>query len=491
MLMGSARRALLWAGGATILSDIAQFAAMLVMVRLVSPAEYGQAALALGLYGLIAVFSFATFVQHVLQFRDPERVDWSVQLSGALIINVLLFVLSCGVAWVLYSTEKFAAAAVPLLLLSTTFILEIPGTLHLKYLQAHHEWGRFRSLHLGGTFLGLEVGVVVAAFGGGVWAVIISTPLLIVPASVDYLIHRRHGLTSIREWRRYRETFRFGMNRLGAALMLRGRVAFERGAVSSLYNFDALGVFNRSNGLANLIAGRFGQLAMQAMYPIVTRAEVGSSRFRRAADLVFRGACWITIPAGVFLALAADPVVRVIYGQGWLLVVEILPAAAAVAVATSISQVLALLLLANNNTRLSLLVDVVHGATAIALIVLVLPNGIVPFLWGLAATGAAASAVSYGLLWWRSGIQARSIMVSVPPPLVSAMVAGWAAHWMLLFMDMTNSSAIAKMTLFALCFALVVPAMHRILFPNALSDLLEVMPAAQQLRRILLYRTDA
>ena len=233
------------------------------------------------------------------------------------------------------------------------------------------------------------------------------------------------------------------------------------------------------------------QLAMQAMYPIVTRAEVGSSRFRRAADLVFRGACWITIPAGVFLALAADPVVRVIYGQGWLLVVEILPAAAAVAVATSISQVLALLLLANNNTRLSLLVDVVHGATAIALIVLVLPNGIVPFLWGLAATGAAASAVSYGLLWWRSGIQARSIMVSVPPPLVSAMVAGWAAHWMLLFMDMTNSSAIAKMTLFALCFALVVPAMHRILFPNALSDLLEVMPAAQQLRRILLYRTDA
>lgn len=485
--MGSARRALLWAGGATIVSDIAQFAAMLILVRLVSPAEYGQAALALGLYGVIAVFSFATFAQHVLQFRDPERVDWSVQLSGALFINVFLFLLSCGVAWALYSTEKFAAAAIPFLLLSTTFILEIPGTLHLKYLQAHHKWARFRSLYLGGTLLGLAVGVLVAAIGGGVWAVVISTPLLIVPASIDYLIHNRHRVASIQDWRQYRETFRFGLNRIGAALLSRGRVAFERGAVSSIYDFDALGVFNRSNGLANLVAGRIGQLAMQAMYPIVTRAEVGSSRFRRAADLVFRGACWITIPAGVFLALAADPVVRVIYGQGWLLVVEILPAAAAVAVATSISQVLALLLLANNNTRLSLLVDVVHGATAIALIVLVLPNGLVPFLWGLAATGTAASAVSYGLLWWQNGIQARSIMLSAFPPLVSAIVAGWTAQWMMLFMDMANSSAIAQMTLFVLCFAMVVSAMHRILFPNALSELLQVMPGAHGLRRVLLY----
>ena len=491
MLMDSARRALLWAGGATVLGDIAQFFSMLIMVRLVSPAEYGQAALAQGIYGVMAVFTLGTFVQHVLQFRDPYQVDWGAQLSGAIFINTFMFLMCCGLAWLLYRTESFAAAALPLLVLSTTFVLEIPGTLHLKYLQAHHQWARYRSLHLGGTFLGLTVGVLIAAGGGGVWAVVISTPLLIVPASIDYLISFRHQPTSIRNWGNYRETFRFGLNRAGAALMARGRVALERGTISGIYDFDALGVFNRSNGLASLLAGRFGPIAMQAMYPIVTRAEAGSPQFRRAADLVFRCVCWITIPAGVFLALAADPVVRVIYGEGWLTVIEILPAAAAAAVTTSISQSLALLLLANNNARLSLLVELVHGVAAIALIFLVLPTGVVPFLWAVTGIGASAITLSFGLLCWQRGILIRSILISVLPPVASSMIVGWSVNSLHIILDIENLSALAKMALFGASFAIFVPVVHRMLLPKSLSELLEILPGARRFRRILMYKIEA
>jgi O-antigen/teichoic acid export membrane protein len=69
-LGASARASVLWGGGFTVARDVAQFAGMLVLVRLLSAEDYGTAALAQSITGLLSVVSFGTFLTHALQLRN-------------------------------------------------------------------------------------------------------------------------------------------------------------------------------------------------------------------------------------------------------------------------------------------------------------------------------------------------------------------------------------------------------------------------------------
>ena len=74
-----------------LLRDVAQFGLMLVLVRLLSPADYGTAVFAQSIIGMLAIISYSTFSQHALQIREPATIDWQAHFTAATVINVLIF----------------------------------------------------------------------------------------------------------------------------------------------------------------------------------------------------------------------------------------------------------------------------------------------------------------------------------------------------------------------------------------------------------------
>src|SRR5262249_19618691 len=125
----AARASLLWGGGFTIVRDIAQFGVMLVLVRLLSPSDYGSYALAQSIIGFLSVFSFGTLVLHALQLRDPAEIDWQAHFTAAVVINTILCAVTIVAAWILSLNQHYKDAAVPLAALSLVFLVEIPGSL--------------------------------------------------------------------------------------------------------------------------------------------------------------------------------------------------------------------------------------------------------------------------------------------------------------------------------------------------------------------------
>lgn len=342
----SARAALLWGGTATFLRDVLQFGTMLILVRLLAAEDYGSVALAQSILGFLTVFSFSTFVAHALQLRDPLQTDWQGHFTAAVIINVILFCVILLIAWGLSLTSQYREAALPLAGLAPVLLIEIAAGLRYKMLEVHHSWRRFRGLTLMGAALGSIVGVGIALAGGGKWALISMVLLNVVPAAIDLFWGARWRPDWTWSWQRYRGTARFGTNRIGAAAVQRGRFTVENAMLSGTYDFAALGIFTRSVGLATLLVGRLGAVALGSLYPVITRAEPGSPRFRRYAGLVIRAVSWGTLGAGTFLALSAEGIVLLIYGDKWLGVVPLLPLAAVGVGLLGISGAVGMLLLA-------------------------------------------------------------------------------------------------------------------------------------------------
>src|SRR5262249_35054327 len=142
-LGATARASLLWGGGFTLLRDVAQFAVMLVLVRLLTPADYGTAALVQSILAVISVASLNTFSAPTLQFGDRDKSVWRAHVAAAAVLNVALAAVVVLLAFGLSFEPHYADAALPLATLAVVFLIEIPGTLRHRMLEATHNWQRF------------------------------------------------------------------------------------------------------------------------------------------------------------------------------------------------------------------------------------------------------------------------------------------------------------------------------------------------------------
>jgi|GEM_PF-1840418 len=483
-LGNTARTSLLWGGGFTLARDFVQFATMLVLVRILSPEDYGSAALGQSILGLISVVSFGTFVLHTLQQRDPANIDWQAHFTAAVFINSLLFSLTLLVAWGLSFHGSYQNSALPLAGLAVVFLIEAPGSLRHRMLETQHDWKRFRLLLIIGTLLSSFVGLIVALLGGGVWALIVQVPLLGLPAAIDLFWGGHWRPNWSWSWKKYRDIASFGANRMGAALVLKGRQAAEQTILAGTYDLGALGVFTRTVGLANLIAGRIGSVAMMSLYPIVTRAEKGSERFQRISALVLQGVCWSTVPFATFLAVCASDVVELLYGENWRMVAALLPLAVAGVALSGIATTATSLLLANNDIRLSLAIDSAAACAAVALAFWLVPAGVDTYLAGLAILGVIMVVLSLFALVIRCGIKREAILSCIIPSLLGSAGAALVLEGFCRF-GIANFFLPTRLLLGATIFFITYLLILRIVFPSSMRDLLEVAPAGKLMTKYI------
>lgn len=484
-LAAAATSALAWSGGFTLLRDLAQFAVMLVLVRLLSPADYGNAALAQSIVGLASTVSFAPFSYHALQLRNPAGIDWQSHFTAATAINFSLFLGMMAVAWGLSLTTAYHNVAAPLAALSVVFLIEIPGTLRHRMLEALHEWRRFRILLTLGALLGLGVGLIVAMMGGGVWALIVQPPMFGVPGAVDLFVGARFRPTWTWSRARYHDAACFGFNRIGAAVPARTRQMAEHVLLSNTYDLAILGVFTRAVGLSALLAGRIGSVAIASIYPVITRADQGSARFQRMAGLALRGICWTTAPSAAFLAIAANDIVGLLYGPKWAAVIPLLPLAATAVGLGGVVTALSNLLLANNEANASLRLELLMVLTGIAIMFFFIPLGLSAYLIALCCQVVAMIGIAIALLLTKNGVTPAAVVAALAPP-VGAATAAVAAVWTWHSVLGVSSHLLARLVADALLFAAAYIAILRVAFARPLLELLEVAPGGQSVARCLL-----
>lgn len=490
-LGSSARESIIWTGGSTLLRDVVQFLSMLVLVRLLSPADYGSAALAQSIIGLVSVVSFSTFVLHALQVRKPSEIDWQLHFTAGSIINSFLFVVTLLVSFILYNMDDYRDAAWPLAALSLVLLVEIPSTMNSRRLETRHQWKRFRTLVVVGTLLGSAVGVIVALAGGGVWALVVQVPLFSLPAAIDLLFVQRWRPDWSWNFVQYLDIAKFGFNRMGALTVARGRVTLEQSLLVSTYDMSSLGFFNRAIGLATLFAGRIGAVSMMALYPVVTRAEQGSARFIRIAGLALRGVVWVTTPAALILALCAEEAVSIVYGSTWQPVVSFLPLAVAGIALAGIASTTSSLLLANNEIRWCLAIDLLSAVIVVVFAFWLIPYGIEIYLAALAIHGLFILLISLSI-----ALKTRTLnIISVYRAFMPACISGAGAVFFVVLLREIEvgwqHNDVFRFATEFLVFFLAYCGCLRLVFSSTLSELLSVVPGGRYLTpMLLLQRTD-
>ena len=293
-------------------------AVLLVLARLLTPAEFGTVSAALLVINFSLVFAQAgvgpAIVQHPALRAEHIRSAFALSLYGGLILLALLL----GFAEPLASMLT-AKGVVPVLQV-LAWLLPIQGVTIVaeSLLRRDLEFSALARAKSISFIVGYAtVGISVALAGGGLWALASAHASQVITYSVLVIRRRPHPRSLLLDRRATRELLSFGggftLARLGNSLALYG----DKLVAVRWLGTSALGIYERAYQLMAMPATAIGQVLDEVLFPAMAQVQSDRGRLARAYRRCIAGIALLTLPSSVVVMILAPEIISVALGAQW------------------------------------------------------------------------------------------------------------------------------------------------------------------------------
>ena len=470
-----------WAMVSQAIDVVISFGSMLVLVRIIAPAEYGRAAAVVGMLAFVNTFGCHVFVNHAMQLPDADTPDWQAHWSAALYLQLAVCIVCECVAWGLWFVPAYRPVAPLMHIAGVGILLDGPNQIGAAMLRRQLDFRRLRLLATGTTLLKLATTVVLALAGAGAYALVIGGNVVTgIPYAVHLIFVRRWrpplGWWRLPSLREYRAPIHFGLQQIATGIVAAASGAAEAAILPGTIGFGAMGLLGRARALYTTTAGRLGSVLTDAVYPFLPRVSTDPERYARHATTFLQVMLFITVPAAAFLGLEGPHVSRLLYGRKWIAMDPLIWPGVLSGVAVTMFMTCAGILLASGRLRSALAIQVAVTVLSVcALFVAWEARTVLWYGWGLTVAEAGAAGVA---LWLTRPLLTRDwAQDAVYPPVgASIIAASTSVALQLIVAPATGASHVALTTTVFSCVAVIA---CRVGFPAAFSKLLRLIPGQQ------------
>lgn len=392
----SVRGAAAWAMGAQYVSFAMQFATSVIISRFfLNPAEVGLFSIALAAALLVAVLQDFGLSRYIagLPVIDPAEVERCSTV--ALLFSFVVAGVIAASAWPLAALYDYPELAPILLIIAGSYLALPLAVVPMAMMARSMQFRGHAIVTVGGTVAQCGVGIALAWAGQSSFALAWATLAAGLARGGIAQALRPSPPWPLR-FDSVSTVLSFGSR--SSTLYLTGGLGTRTPdlIVGKLLGLTAVGLYSRAVGLSDqfrqLIAGAMGSVFYPAFARIRDRGEpLGPSYLRVCAG--YSAIIW---PGMAGLALAAEPLVRILYGEEWMGVAPLLTMIALTEIMLVALPLVSELPIVLGRLNTLLAYNIADTALSIALLAL-------GCLWGV--EGAAASRLVYGALWlclyWR------------------------------------------------------------------------------------------
>jgi PST family polysaccharide transporter len=390
---------LAWKGASQVTTQITRFAVAIVLARLLSPHDYGIAAMVLVFMSFVLVFSDFALGNALVQREDLSDEDCSTAFWTSVAAGALFTVLAIAAAGPVASFFGEPALRAMIVVLAFSFIIQSLGITQSALLVRRMEFRGLEVREMGATLVGGAVGIAVALRGGGAWAIIAQQ--LAAAAATTLLVWRYTAWWPgfVFSVRRLRSFAGFSANVLGTNVLNQLRGTTDNLLVGRVLGPSALGAY----GLAyNLVLVPFNRIAVplsQVLFPALARMQDDRPRIAELWKRSLRLIAGVAAPCCVGLVFAGPEFVEFVLGNKWSHAVRIVQLLAVVGLLQTLQFLNPIVLQSLNRTSTLL-------------------------RWTLFSYAASVCAFAIGLHWGAVGVAAAYAIVSaVTEPLYARATA--------------------------------------------------------------------
>lgn len=301
-----------------------QFAAAIILARLLSPAEYGVVGIIMIFITIANVFVQNGFSTALVQKKNADETDFSsvcyFELAAALIMYGLLYGAAGPIAR-FYGIEELkpivrvlAAVLFPGAVISVQTAY-VSRTLEFK--------GLFLST-LAASAVSGAVSIWMAFRGWGVWAMVGQQMVYYVSLMAVLFVTVSWKPRRLFSMNRIGGMFSFGWKLLCASLLDTIFNNLYGLLIGKIYNEELLGSYNRGEQFPKLIAGNLGAAIQAVLLPAFSARQENMDQVRHMARRAIRISSFAVLPMLLGLFGVADTLVCALLGDKWLVCVPFL-----------------------------------------------------------------------------------------------------------------------------------------------------------------------
>jgi PST family polysaccharide transporter len=482
-------RGIVWNSAFQVFLVGTSFVSMLVLVRVLSPGEYGRAAAVTGILAMVNCFSCGAFIAQALQLRGNETTDWDAHWHAGTSIQVALCAVCNAIAAGAWLLPAYRPIAPVLHVASIGLLIDVPSQMANVRLRREMNFRSLRLTHAAATLVTVISSIALAFAGAGAYALIIGSNVLHgIPFGLYLLLvdrWRPNRWFSLADWNGYREPLRFGAQQSGSTLLAALRGALETIVIPPILGYEALGLLNRAQVLFTTTIGRVTSLVIETVYPMLPRSAGDPVQFARHATLLVQTLLLMAIPGAVLVGIEGPTLSRLLYGYKWTAADPLIWPGTIFAAAVATVAVFTAILQAQDRLRLAFLSSLFAASLSLpAIAVAAAGGGLVQYAWALAIAQCVAATI--GLV-----LSSQFFERNVVRRLILAPFAAAGAGFALLSAmrhSFESSSLPLRAVTEACVFALGSLVVLRVFFAAELRELVLRLPGRAHIRRLLRLR---
>lgn len=307
---------MLWTGGGSAFRQLLTFVANLVLARLLTPTDFGLAAL---------VVTITTFASIYTNLGIGPAVVRAERLTGSLITSALLINVVSGLALtltLLAAAEPLARlfeapALAPLLVLASAVFTLSVSVVPRALLERALLFRRVAVVEVLTTAAGMAVAIAAARAGYGARSLVFSA-LTITSLSSLTLWWRPPGLSFARPSRRdLRDLWQFSWGLVGFTSVNYWARNLDNLLIGKVAGPLELGLYSRAYNLMLLPVSQVATSLARVLLPMLASARDDLPLMRRRWLRTAAASWTVGLPLGLGTAVCAPSIVLVLYGDQW------------------------------------------------------------------------------------------------------------------------------------------------------------------------------
>jgi len=310
-------RGVSWKLASQVVVQVARVAFALVLARLLTPEEFGLAAMALVIAGFVIAFSDLGLGAALVQRRQIDEQDRSTVFWTGVGVGVLLTLAGVVLAGPISVFYGEPAVHGLMAVLSLSFLVTALGATQRAVLTREMDFRRLELCAIAGVVVGGIVSVAGASVGWGPWALVAQQlTTTVISTAVLWLVSSwrprwTFSLPSIRGLGGY------GASVLGTRIVYRAQESALPLVIGRFLGAAALGIFTIAYTIILVPLTRLAIPIGEVLFPAFSRMQ---DERERASELWIRALAVlaaICAPAMVGLAVVAPDFVEVLLGNQW------------------------------------------------------------------------------------------------------------------------------------------------------------------------------
>ena len=301
-----------------------QFIVQIVLARLLIPEDYGIITLVTIFIIIANVFVQSGFNTALIQKKDANEADFSSVFYLSLFVASLLYVILFFTAPIIAAFYEELQLILVLRVISVTLFLGAFNSIQNAVIARKMQFKKLFFSSVGAIVISGIVGIIMAYTGFGVWALVVQEIMnqLLITIILWFTVKWRPIL--LFSFARVKSLFSYGWKLLVSSLIDTLYMNLSSLIIGKIYNAEMLGFYNRGKQFPELIITNIDGSIQSVMFPAFASQQ---DNRKRVKDMVRRSivtSSFILFPMMVGVAVIAEPLVKILLTEKWLLCVPFL-----------------------------------------------------------------------------------------------------------------------------------------------------------------------